>query len=178
MTDIPDWEKQYWQQKIQQKQQGTKNPQDLPHFEPAHVTQDKHRATGPNGQWQDVDPMTAMYTNAQGMSSRGMGPQVQTVYLREGATVYRAVQAESFGSTVPLVRNCGPTQGVGGKEFEMRGACSCYVIDSLEVIDMGNLDSKRSVQLVELRAPWIGTVLVEKNSILSSQSAGLQVLKG
>jgi hypothetical protein len=179
MSDhFEDWEKKYWQQKTQQAQQAKNNPQDLPHYEPAHVTQDKQRAQQPSTGWIDVDPLTAMYTNADGMASRGMGPQVQTVTLREGAAYYRPVQADNFGSSVPMVRSCGSFNGVKGREFEMRSECQCYLIDNLEVVDLSQINPQRMLRLIEIRAPFIGTILVEERFLVCGGNDGPQILKG
>lgn len=181
--DIPDWEKKYWAQKQQQKQSNAytrmppTNPNELPHFEPAHVAADRQRATQPTDGWRDIDPLTAMYTNVDGMASRGMGPQVQTVLLRPGTKYYKAVQADSFGTTMPLVRNCGVYSENVQREFEMRQECRCYCIDNLEAVDLSNPDPQRMIELVELRAPFVGTILVEKRAILAP-AGGPQLLKG
>jgi len=172
---MDDWEKKYWAQKVQQFQ--TK-PQDLPHYEPVHVTQDRQRAHQPGDQWREIDPLTAMYTNQQGMTSRGMGPQSQVVQLREGALYYRKVDAQAFGNTIPMVRSCGPAVGVNGKEFEMRQECQCYLIDNLEVVDLGNINPNKMLRLVEVRAPFIGTILVERSAVIDAGQKGPRILKG
>lgn len=177
---MDDWETKYWKQKQRQMQQrqgqqghrGPQNPADLPHFEPAHVTQDRQRVQAPGDGWREVDPLTAMYTNMDGMNARGRGPQVQTVFLREGARVYRSVEAQGFGNTMPLVRYAGPAHDMSGKEFEMRGTTNCYVIDGMEVVDLSQVDDSKMVQLVEVKAPWVGTLLVEKNAIIVPRGQG------
>jgi hypothetical protein len=177
MTD--DWEKKYWAQRQQQLQ---KQSSQMPHYEPAHIAQDKMRAINgaqQNGGWRDIDPLTAMYTNADGLASRGMGPQQQIVSVREGAQYWRPVQAESFGGTVPMVRSCGPFVGASNKTFEMKNECSCYCIDNLKVIDLGKVDQSQMLRLIEIKAPWIGTVLVRREDIVSnSGEQGPRVLKG
>lgn len=176
---MEDWEKKYWQQKVQQKSGQPQNPQDLPHYEPAHITQDKQRAQQAGDQWREIDPLTAMYTNQAGMASRGMGPQqAEVVQLREGAVYYRKVDAEGFGTTMPMVRSCGPIVGVVGKEFEKRQECHCYLIDNLQVVDLGDVNPQKMLRLVEVRAPFIGTVLVERSAVLDPASRGPKVLKG
>lgn len=174
---MDDWETKYWQQKQQQMQQQgghrrPQNPQDLPHFEPAHVTQDRQRAHQVDNGWREVDPLTAMYTNMDGMNARGRGPQVQTVFIREGARMYRSVEAQGFGNTMPLVRFAGPAHDMTGKEFEMRGTTNCYVIDNMEVVDLSKIDDSKMVQLVEVKAPWVGTLLVEASAIIVPRGQG------
>jgi len=184
-----DWERKYFERRAAQQQgqqpQGPRNPSDLPHFEPAHITQNRQRAAQQGGQhnmgWQDIDVTSAMYSNADGLASRNMGPQAQAqqqVMLREGAIYYRAIQADGFGTTMPMVRNCGPVVGVVGKEFELRGETSCYLIDNMDVVDLANINPQKMLSLVEIRAPFLGTLLVEKNSIITPRppNAGRQVL--
>jgi len=172
---MEDWEKKYWAQKMQQLQ---KNPQELPHHEPAHIAQDRQRAQQAGNHWREIDPLTAMYANQQGMTSRGMGPQVQVVHLREGVVYYKKVDVEGFGTTMPMVRSCGPAVGVVGREFEMRQECHCYLIDNLEVVDLGNVNPQKMLKLVEVRAPFIGTILVESSAVVAPGDRGPKILKG
>lgn len=172
---MDDWERKYWekkQQQIQQGQQRPRNPQDLPHFEPAHVTQDRQRAHNAGNGWKEIDPLTSMYTNMDGMTSRGMGPQSKMVMVREGTLVYKAVQADGFGTTMPMVRSMGPAVGMVGKEFEMRGVTHCYLIDNLEVVDLSDINPQKMLHLVEVRAPFVGTLLVEKSAIIVPRGQG------
>lgn len=118
-----DWEKKYWERRQQQLLQKSEA---LPHYEPAHVTQDRQRALNNTNQWKEIDPFTAMYTNQAGLSSRDMGPKVQVVQIKEGATYYKKVEGAEFGNTMPLVRNCGQASGIGGREFEMKSETNCY----------------------------------------------------
>lgn len=188
MTD--DWEKQYWAQKQQQanQQQGQRpqrRPEDMPHYEPLHVTQDRQRGHSPqqqrlpNDNWRDVDPMTARHTDQYGMATNALRqPQsVPMVMLREGAVYYKAVQVESFGTTTPMVRNCGPLEGVAGREFELKQETHCYVIDNMAVVDLGNVDPSKMIRLVEVCAPFIGSLLVDASAIIQGASGrGPQLL--
>ena len=182
MTD--DWEKKYWAQRQQQLQ---KKSSELPHFEPAHIAQDRMRAQqgaqpNPrdrfNGGWKDIDPATAMYTNQDGMAARGMGPQQQTVAVKEGCLYWRPVQSQGFGATMPMVRSCGPFVGASSKVFELKSECHCLCIDDMQVIDMGKVDQGKMLNLVEIRAPWIGSVLVRREDIVMPGEKGPRVLKG
>lgn len=171
---MEDWEKKYWNQKIQQMKN---NPQDLPHHEPVHKQQDRQRVA-PSDQWREVDPLTAMYGNMDGMASRGMGPQSQTVQLREGAVYYKKVETGEFGTTMPMVRSCGPITGIVGRDFELKQACHCYVIDNLQVVDLSQINPKKMMKLVEVRAPFIGSVLVDESAVIAPGDQGPKVLKG
>jgi hypothetical protein len=171
-----DWEAKYWQQRMNQIQQ-QQQPKQQPHYEPAHIAQQKMKPN--NGGWNDVDPITAIYSNMDGLASRGMGPQTQTVLVKPGTVYYKAIQAEGFGTTMPLVRNCGPYSDGNMREFEMLSECRCYVIDNLPAVDLSNLEPTRLKQLVQVRAPFIGTILIERSAIISPSISGSpQVLKG
>lgn len=172
---MEDWESKYRRQKMQQLQNKSQN---LPHYEPAHVAQDRLRTQIAGDQWKEIDPLTSMYMNQQNLSARGTGPQAQVVHLREGAFYYRKVEAQAFGNTTTMVRSCGPAVGVVGKEFEMRQECQCYLIDNLQVVDLGNIKSDKMLNLVEVRAPFIGTILVERNAVVDSSHRGPKILKG
>ncbi len=194
--DMPDWEKKYWAQKqkqMQQKQnnpnsnpdaftrQPPGNPEDLPHFDPNDLykqmaDQSTQGQPGQDG-WKDIDPMTAMFANQDALAARGTGPQTQPVMIKEGAVHYRPVDAQNFGTTMPLAKNCGPITNVNGKEFEMKGETNVYVIDGMNVVDMENLDPSRTKKLVEVSAPFMGKFLVEKSAIVGiSGGGGPQVL--
>lgn len=186
---IADWEKKFWDQKQQQHQHGhgTRRPEDLPHYEPLHVTQNRQRGEMPqqqrmpNDQWRDVDPMSARHMDQYGMATNAVRqPQsAPMVMLREGAVYYKAVQVESFGTTTPMVRNCGPLQGVAGREFELKQETHCYVIDNMAIVDLGNVDPSKMIRLVEVSAPFIGSLLVDESAIVPvTQGAGPQLLKG
>lgn len=181
---MDDWEKKYWSLKQQQKQNNSytrmppANPNDLPHYEPAHITNNKQRFSQQqhsNG-WREIDPIGAMYANMERLQNN---LQSQVVFLRPGVKYYKSVQSNSFGSTMPLVKDCGVYNESNQKEFEMKNTCKCYIIDNLNTVDLSNLDPNRLVELVELRAPWIGSILVEKRYIIQARTNnGPQILKG
>jgi len=194
-NDIPEWEKKYWADKQQQQQGGQPGhpSQERPHFEPVHVTQDRernahnpqHNPHAPTGQWQDVDAMSMMRNNQQGgMAIPGMSPPPASegtpmVMLREGAKFYRAVQAEKWGHTQMMVRSGGEVQGVAGREFQLKGESQCYCIDSLPVVNLSQVYPQLMINLVEVSAPFMGTILVERSAVVPvTHNAGPQLLRG
>lgn len=182
-----DWEAEYWKRKKKQlanKQnqpapddpsnytrmpQG--NPEDLPHFDPndlyKQMAQQGQPQQSPDG-WKDVDPMASL----MGRQMAAQGPQTKPCTLREGAIHYRPVDAQNFGTTMPLAKNCGPLSQVQGKEFELGNETNVYIIDGMNVVDMEHVDPSRTKQLVEVSAPFTGKILVEKSAIIGIQGGG------
>lgn len=189
--EMPDWEKEFWKRKQQQlknKQANPEqdpnaftrpppsNPDELPHFDPNDLykqmaNQSAEGQPSPDG-WKDIDPMTAMFANQDALAARGTGPQTQPVMVKEGATHYRPVDAQNFGTTMPLAKNCGPLSGISGREFEMKGETNVYVIDGMNVVDMENLDPSRTKKLVEVSSPFMGKILVDRSAIVGIQGGG------
>jgi len=196
MNDVPEWEKKFWAERQrtagQQRGQQPQRPEEMPHYEPLHITQDRqrnahnphHNPHAPTDQWRDVDAMSMMQSRQSGMAIPGMGPPPATagapmVTLREGARFYRAVQAEKWGHTQKMVRSGGAVQGVAGREFQLKGETQCYCIDSLPVVDLSQINPQYMMNLVEVSAPFIGTILVERSAVVPvGQAGGQQLLKG
>lgn len=172
MSDIPEWEKQFWAKKAQQ-------AQDLPHYEPAHVTQQRMRpqqpVVSPHMRMDKEIDLTAHLQQKmmqQGMSMPTPGGQ-RVCYLKEGVQAYRNV-SQGFGSTVPLVLNIGPTYKVQGKQFERLGTVRCYVVEGNETVDLSKINEhpERMRTLVQVKAPWIGEILVPESAIVNISSGG------
>lgn len=169
--DIPDWEKKYWaNREAQLAQKKAQAPQlnlspaqnNYPEMDPVRFMQQK------------------MMDGMMGMSNQG---PTKGVYLREGAEYYAHIKGSSgFGSTVPLVRSMGKLSGVMGREFaviseSVRG----YRIDGLQMVDLGkaNESPERYGTYVQVRAPFIGDILVERNAVIEiQQNGGRQLLRG
>jgi len=118
------------------------------------------------------------------MAIPGMVPSPQNasapmVMLREGARFYRAVQAEKWGHTQTMVRSGGEVQGVAGREFQLKGESQCYCIDNLPVVDLTQVNPQHMLNLVEVSAPFVGTILVERSAVVPvGRTGGPQLLKG
>lgn len=184
-NNFKDWESKYWQRRAEQKSAQTQGntPEELPHYEPLHITQQRekqaaHRNSQAQDGWRDIDPITAMHMNQSAMAARGTGPSGQTVQLREGSVYYKKIDADAFGHTTTMVRTAGPVTGVENKEFELKQECNCYLIDNLQVVDLGSIEQSKMLKLVEVRAPFIGSLFVERSAIVTPLSNEKQLLKG
>lgn len=177
-----DWEKKYWDKVADNNGVSRSrtlcppsNPRDLPHYEPAHVTQNRERnyknisADG----WQDLDATSALQNRAMpGPAQNSHSQTSQMVMVQEGAVYYRSIQNDGFGTTMPMVRNCGPIVGVTGKEFQYKRDTHCYLIDNMNVVDLSEINPNKMLNLVEVSAPFLGSFLVEKSSIIPLRQPG------
>lgn len=191
MADIPDWEAKYWANRLQQKVSGNVQNSQQNHYEPLHVTQAKQRGEDPNsflrnypqfaGSSNMNDPRVLASRELSGQLSAHDAPNnVKVVMLREGATYYRQVQSEGYGTTIPLLRAMGRINNVAGKEFELRGPSRGYIVDGLPVIDAGKMNEnpERFVNLVKVRTNFIGDIFVDSAAIIESFNGQRTILRG
>ena len=192
MTDVPDWEKKYWANRLQQKAAGHQQTSQQPHYDPLHVTQARTRGQDPNQLIRSLgvqidglsnldDPRVMASREASGQfSARDNIPGAKVVMLREGARYFRQVQSEAYGVSIPLLRSMGQITNVSGREFELRGPSRGYVIDGLNIIDAGKINEspERFVSLVKVRAPFIGDIFVESSAVIESFGNQRSVLRG
>jgi hypothetical protein len=192
MSDVPDWEKKYWNNRLQQKMTQASTPSAQPHFEPAHVTQARMRGQDPNQMLRNLgvqidgmsnmdDPRVQASRQLSGqLSARDQSPEGQVVMLREGARYFRQISMEAFGVSIPLLRSMGQANNLAGRQFELRGASRGYIVDGLNVIDAGKMNEspERFVNLVKIRAPFIGDIFVENSSIIHANGQQKGILKG
>lgn len=192
MTDVPDWEKKYWANRLQQKAVGHQQTSQQPHYEPLHVTQARTRGQDPNQLIRSLgvqidglsnldDPRVMASREASGQfSARDNIPGAKVVMLREGARYFRQVQSEAYGVSIPLLRSMGQITNVSGREFELRGPSRGYVIDGLNVIDAGKMNEspERFVSLIKVRAPFIGDIFVESSAVIESFGNQRTLLRG
>lgn len=106
-----------------------------------------------------------------------MGQKQSTiVYVREGYKNYKQLQIES---PIPIVVDVGPINNTIGKEFEYCGKAKVYLSEGFnKPIDLCNLDHNKFINLVIVKAPWIGTILVPENAIIKTNSNNCSILKG
>lgn len=193
MTDVPDWEKKYWANRLQQKTSGQhQQMSQQPHYEPLHVTQARTRGQDPNQLMRSLgvqidgfsnmdDPRVAASRELTGqLSARDQVPGGKVVMLREGARYFRQVQSEAYGVSIPLLRSMGQITNVTGREFELRGPSRGYVIDGLNVIDAGKMNEspERFVSLIKVRAPFVGDIFVESSAVIESFNGQRSILRG
>jgi hypothetical protein len=179
-----------------------KRAQEMEHHEPAHKTQGKSLEDTLNGipglppaapapghpasNNREVDIQSALVSRiaaqvAQGQQSQQPHHQPsgggQMVYLREGVQSYRELQGTN--SPVTIAVDIGPTSGVVGKEFELRGAKKVYILEGHhQAVDLSNLDYSRVITLVEVKTAWAGNMLVPESAIMRQGLRPNQLLKG
>lgn len=153
-----DWEIKYWANRAAQMQQ--QRPQ--------------------TPQYRDVDVASALMQRTM----LAQQPSGNAAYLREGANYYRQIQNnDGWGTTTPLIKSMGTLNGVNGKEFAIMGEIQGYCVDNLSTIDLSkiNEEPQRMLQLIRVRAPFVGDILVERSAIVNSHNVGVggrTILKG
>jgi len=185
--DVPEWEKQYWQNR---QAQGTGVPQ-----QPA-PTPVRQPHVGGSGDI-DLTQMLAQRLMSQqatvgiGFGNHAMPPQHQGVqqrvcFLKEGTQGYRIVSSD-FGTDIPLVISSGPITGITGRQFENKGLKRCFLVDSHSSmvgasIDLSKMNEspEKFIHLVQVSAPFLGTVLVPESCVvkMNNTPTGAQVLRG
>lgn len=171
------WEKKYWANRARQLQ-------GLPPERSAHVPNMPHHQSM-DGEV-DVTSLLASRLNQQlsnapyqGMIMNPQVPQQQSANmctLAEGHEYYIKIQTGEFGGHNVLVRTVGVLQNLQGRTFEILSEVKAYVIDNLPAVDLSKIheyDQKISNQLVCVRAPFIGTILVKKEAVQQSGTASL-----
>jgi len=164
---MDDWEAKYWANRAAQIQQQPQRPQY--HQQP----------TRPQMPEVDVAGMLMQRAMMQQPTSSG------AVYLREGANYYRQIQnPDGWGTTTTLIRSMGALSGVANKEFAIMGEMRAYCVDDLPSIDLSKINEQpqRMKDLVRVRAPFAGDLLVERSAIVNGGNntsyGGKSLLKG
>jgi hypothetical protein len=165
---MDDWEAKYWANRAAQIQQQPQRPQY--HQQP----------TRPQMPEVDVAGMLMQRAMMQQPTSPG------AVYLREGANYYRQIQnPDGWGTTTTLIRSMGALSGVANKEFAIMGEMRAYCVDDLPSIDLSKINEQpqRMKDLVRVRAPFAGDLLVERSAIVNgggnnTSYGGKSLLKG
>lgn len=154
-----DWEKKYWANRAAQIRQQAYSKPSTPEVDVAGMLMQRAMAQQPVS---DI-----------------------TVYLREGANYYRQIQnPDGWGTTTTLIRSMGPLTGVANKEFAIMGEMRAYCVDNLSTIDLSkiNEEPQRMLNLVRVRAPFAGDLLVEQSAIINGGNnityGGKTLLKG
>lgn len=167
-----DWETKYWANRAAQLQQ-----------------QRGMQPQRPQYQQQPTRPQIPEVDVASMLMQRAMMQQPQNggapIYLREGANYYRQIQNnDGFGTTTPLIKSMGALNGVNGKEFAIMGEMRAYCVDNLSTIDLSKINQEpgRMLDLVRVRAPFAGDLLVERSAIVNGGNnisyGGKTLLKG
>jgi hypothetical protein len=106
-------------------------------------------------------PGHAMATGQQSFQQ----PPASVVTLQEGYTFYQPLQIQGFGTTQPLAKTGGQIKGVQGRQFQVEGVVTAYVVDGLQTIDLSKMEPGRLKPLVKVTAPLLGTFLVPQEAI-------------
>lgn len=96
----------------------------------------------------------------------------RTCLLAEGHTFYQTLQIQGFGATQPLAKTGGKIQGVQGRQFQIDGTITAYVVDGLQTIDLSKMEPSRLKPLVRVSAPLLGTLLVPQEAIMEANMGG------
>jgi hypothetical protein len=104
--------------------------------------------------------------------------QTPVCTLAEGHVFFQPLQIQGFGTTQPLARTGGRIQGLQGRQFEIQGTVTAYVIDGLQTIDLSKMEPGRLKPLVSVSAPLVGTFLVPQEAIqeIGRNGPGKQLL--
>lgn len=143
----------------------------LPHYEPAHVTQGKSISlpTARPDEFGEVDVAKIMQQKlvAGQVNSGGGGGQSQTANLKEGYRFYTILQAQGFGHTFTLAKVAGTIGGPTSKNVTIKGERKCLVVEG-QIVDLSKIDENSSnfIFLFEVSVPWIGNFLVPKEAIV------------
>lgn len=165
-----------------------KRAKELPHHEPAHVTQARNmpqqllqRQQQMNAHSKDLDVSNLLQQKMLSAQTGG-----QAVSLRDGFPFYKAIDSQGFGHTVTLAKKAGTTGGPTAKSVFLKNERKCLVVDDIQSIDFSKINeaSPNIITLVEITVPYIGGFLVQKEAIVSnnvnltSPGNSRQILKG
>ncbi len=98
-------------------------------------------------------------------TGRGFEQPTQVCTLLEGHTYFQPLQVQNYGSTQPLARSGGQLRGVQGRQFEVKGTVTAYVVDGLQTIDLSKMEPARLRTLIRVEAPLLGAFLVPQEAI-------------
>lgn len=176
-----------------------KRAQEMPHHEPAHKTQNKSLDDALNSipgmppqvpandggalrQRPTVDNALAMriaqLASQQPPPAPPQAPQAKVVFIKEGVRAYRQLEAQGYGSNMPLARLVGPVQGVDGREFEFKGIVQAYILEGDGPVDLANVNPAQIVKLAVVQAPFIGKLLIPESAVFSGGAPKRSLLKG
>lgn len=103
--------------------------------------------------------------NAMVMGQQQSQQQTRVCTLTEGLVYFQPLQIQGFGTTQPLARTGGRIQGVQGRQFQIEGSVTAYVVDGLQTIDLSKMEPSRLKTLVRVSAPLLGAILVPQEAI-------------
>lgn len=106
-------------------------------------------------------------------------PQQQLCKLMEGFAIFHPLQAQGFGSTVPLIKAVGQTTPqIFGIDFLVKGIVRAYVVQPNQtIVDLKAIQSNPAMlrEFIEVQAPpmtGLGNFLVLKEAVMQ-QGGGM-----
>lgn len=105
-------------------------------------------------------------------------PRAQVVFVKEGARAYRQLEAQGYGSNMPIARLSGPIQGVQGRQFEFKGIVEAYILEGDDPVDLANPNPAQIKRLAVVQAPFIGKFLVSESAVFNGTGPERSLLKG
>lgn len=112
-----------------------------------------------------TNPQTTMAPTHYSHNNSNVGTPSMCI-LREGAKIYFPLQTNGFGSTVILCRFSNMNKNTH-VQYQNKGVKTCYILSEGEtVVNLATIQDK-TTSLVEVSAPFLGTVFVEADSIVS-----------
>ena len=125
------------------------------------------------------NPLPGVHSHHQqqgyGQTQPQQQPYQQTVTLREGYPVYRAIQAAGADTSVTLAREIGVSNsGLAAQPYILRGPVSVYVIPPHQTtVNLQEIQKNPHllVTLVQIQAPpmsSLGTLLVQQEAVLGA----------
>lgn len=125
------------------------------------------QAANPGGVTHGPMPGHAMVTGQQQSQQH-----TSVCTLMEGHVFYQALQIQGFGTTQPLAKTGGQIRGVQGRQFQVEGVVTAYVVDGLQTIDLSKMEPSRLKTLVRVTAPLLGTFLVPQEAVQEMNVGG------
>jgi len=180
---MEDWQKKYYSNKM--------NGVPMPHEQPQPVITQRHSSPS-NGEInlenELMSRLAGKMQNSNGnqngfmppgfVSNNNNGPK--QVELKIGKPFYREIQTGGFGSVTPLVKESGTILENISKNVFYKKEKRAFIVDNTNSIDLGNIANhpEKIIDLCEIEIPFVGKILVTRDSIIESHSSAKQLLKG
>lgn len=139
---------------------GGRNPGSVPEVDMTALLQQRMRSQGSPG-------------NSFEIPGQQQPARSSLCTLQEGHTFYSPLKVEAFGTTQPLAKTGGTIKGVQGRQFQIEGQVTAYVVDGLQTVDLSKMDPSRLKPLYRVTAPLLGTFLVPQEAIQELSGNGM-----
>lgn len=183
---MEDWQKKYYSNKM--------NGVEMPHEQPQSVMPLRHTPQANSSLNGEINLENELMSRLAGkmqnsnVSQNGFMPPgfvannngPKQVELKIGKPFYREIQTGGFGSVTPLVKESGVVLENISKNVFYKKEKRAFIVDNTNSIDLGNIANhpEKIVDLCEIEIPFIGKILVTRDSIIETQFSAKQLLKG